>query len=253
MSLSSPRIIPAHVAEEKDIEGFPYFAATFTVPFPEESSEDDAPVLSELTTPEEDAERLASVDQQIQTKLQRAEEEAQDIARKAYEEGFAAGEAEGRAFGESQYASYIQRLNGHLQELSQSCDLLSHAGEEEILALSLAFGEYLAAQQILGGQQAIRSLIQSVLDAHPFSNAQPSAAPGQADQAAAVIFLNPKDREELGDIFMDHHGLLIREDPELSRGSLRMETPEGVLDATLERRRDRLIEMIHRQREQGLS
>jgi flagellar assembly protein FliH len=241
------RIIPAHVAETKDVEAFPYFAATFNAPLVADdgSLEGEQSLSSEISSPEEDARRLASVDQIIYQKLQEAEREAQDIARRAYEEGFAAGEAEGRTFGESQYRSYIQRLEGHFQELSQSATLLRLATEEEVIALALSFGEYLAAQQIEHSQRAIRPLLESVLESHPFN------APEAADNAALVVYLNPKDLEQLGDAYVGYPGIALREDPELSRGSLRLEAAEGVLEATLERRQARLLEAIHRCREKG--
>lgn len=241
------RIIPARVAETKEIEAFPYFAATFTAPLgvDDGSFEGEQSLSAEISSPEEDARRLASVDQVIYEKLQQAERDAQDIARKAYEEGFSAGEAEGRSFGESQYRSYIQRLEGHFQELSQAATLLGLATEEEIIALSLSFGEYLAAQQIEQAHQAIRPLLTSVLESHPFN------APEAADNSALVIFLNPKDLEQLGDAYVGYPGIALREDLELSRGSLRLEAAEGVLEATLERRQARLMEAIQRCREQG--
>jgi flagellar assembly protein FliH len=239
------RIIPAHLAETKDVESFPYFAATFSAPLAVDDGtfEGEKSLSSEISSPEEDARRVASADQQIYEKLQRAEREAQEIARRAYEEGFAAGETEGRTFGESQYRSYIQRLETHLQELSQSATLLSLATEEEIIALALSFGEYLAAQQIEQSQQAIRPLLEGVLQSHPFN------APDSSDHAAMMIFVNPKDLEQLGDAYIGFPGIALREDPELSRGSLRVEAAEGVLEATLERRRERLLQAIHHFRE----
>ena len=249
MSLSASRIITALEAENTQQEAFPYFAASFTPSVPGLDDENDDPVMSEISSPEEDAARLASVDQRIYEKLQQADREAQDIARRAYEEGFASGESEGRSFGESQYSAYIQRLDGHIQELSDSCRLLSHAGEEEVLALALAFGEYLAGQQIQQSPQAIRPLLQSILDSHPFAASEGSGA----NQAAIIVYLNTRDLEQLGDAYVDRPGVQLREDLDLSRGSLRLETQEGVLDATIERRRNRLLEMIHRQREQRSS
>jgi flagellar assembly protein FliH len=242
------RIIPARLAELKEVEAFPYFTTTFTVPMAEDDGAlgGDQSLSSEINSPEEDAKRLASVDQIIYDKLQQAEREAHDIARQAYEEGFAAGEAEGRTFGESQYRSYMQRLDTHFQELSQAATLLGLATEEEIIALALSFGEYLAAQQIEQAEQAIRPLLKTVLESHPFN------APDSADNAALMIFLNPKDLEQLGDAYIGFPGVALREDLELSRGSLRIEAAEGVLEATLERRRERLLETIHRFREKGV-
>jgi len=246
-SPAATRIIPARVAETKEVEAFPYFAATFTTPLAVDdgSLEGEQSVSADISSPEEDARRLASVDQIIYDKLQQAEREAHDIARRAYEEGFAAGETEGRTFGESQYRSFMQRLEAHLVELSQSATLLSQATEEEVIALALTFGEYLAAQQIEQSQQAIRPLLEAVLESHPFN------APDSADHAALVIHLNPKDLEQLGDAYIGLQGIALREDPDLSRGSLRIEAAEGVLEATLERRRERLLQAIHRAREKG--
>lgn len=242
------RIIPASVAETKEVEAFPYFAATFTAPLAMDDGmfEGDQPLSADISSPEEDARRLASVDQIIYDKLQLAEREANDIAHRAYEEGFAAGETEGRTFGESQYRSYMQRLEAHFQELSRSSTLLGLATEEEVIALALVFGEYLASQQIELSNQAIRPLLAAVLESHPFN------APESADNAALVIFLNPKDLEQLGDTYIGYPGIALREDAELSRGSLRIEAAEGVLEATLERRRERLLQAIHRCREKGV-
>lgn len=241
------RIIPARLAETKEVEAFPYFAATFTAPLAMDDDlfEGEQPLSADISSPEEDAKRLASVDQIIHDKLQQAEREAQEIARLAYEEGFAAGETEGRTFGESQYRSYMQRLDAHFQELSQAATLLGLATEEEVIALALVFGEYLASQQIELANQAIRPLLEAVLEAHPFN------APDSSDHAALVIFLNPKDLEQLGDAYIGYPGIALREDLELSRGSLRVEAAEGVLEATLERRRERLLEAIQRGREKG--
>jgi len=247
MSLDSDRIIPANLAEGRQIEAFPYFAATFNVPLSsDEDSGDEKPMAADLSSPEEDAQRLASVDQVIHEKLQMAEQQAHEIARHAYEEGFASGEIEGRTFGESQFKVYAQRLDTHLAELSKIGSLLGQASKDEVLALALTIGEYLAGQQIEQSRNAIRPLLESVLESHPF----PTPETGAKDSAALEVFLHPKDLEQLGDSYVGYPGIRLVEDPELSRGSLRVSSPEGVLEATLERRRERLMEVLHRFREE---
>ena len=244
--MSPSRFIPAHEAVHREIEAFPYFAATYAPPIPgadDAADEDDAPLAKQFSTPEEDAHRLASVDQQIHDKLQMAEHQAQDIARRAYEEGFAAGEAEGRNFGESQYKVYTSRLEKHLEELSRSASLLEKASRDEVLALAMALGEYLAGRQIEFTRDSIRPLLEKLLERHPFSAPEGNASPLE-------VSLNPKDLEQLGDHFVGTQGLRLVEDPELSRGSLRLSSPEGVVEATLERRRERVLELLHRFREE---
>jgi len=247
MSLDSDRIIPANLAEGRQIEAFPYFAATFNVPLSsDEDFGDEKPMAADLSSPEEDAQRLASVDQVIHEKLQMAEQQAHEIARHAYEEGFASGEIEGRTFGESQFKVYAQRLDTHLAELSKIGSLLGQASKDEVLALALTIGEYLAGQQIEHSRNAIRPLLESVLESHPF----PTPETGAKDSAALDVYLHPKDLEQLGDSYVGYPGIRLVEDPELSRGSLRVSSPEGVLEATLERRRERLMEVLHRFREE---
>lgn len=239
------RIIPAELAASHAWEAFPYFTASYAQAALESESEtsEDAPVGSALSTPEEDARRLASVDQQIYQKLQEAERAAQAIAQKAYEEGFAAGEAEGRNFGESQYRAFFQRLETYLEELSQATRLVQQATVEELLALTLTFAEYLAVQQLERSPESIRTLLEAILVAHPV----PAAVDGTP---VALVQLNPRDLEQLGDRFSDRPGIRLVEEPSLDRGSVRLETADGVLDSSLERRRERLLDLIHRFREQ---
>jgi len=234
--MSAERVISARVAHRKRVDAFPYYAADLTPSILPDAPEDDQPVGANLSTPEEDAQRLASVDQIVFNKLQDAEREAHDIARRAYEEGFASGEAEGRTFGESQYKVIIQQLETHFREFSRLGDLLGRAAADETVALALAMGEYLAVQQIEAQPASIRPLLDRVLSANPF--------PGTAEgEAMLVACMNPKDRESLGRDFQVP-GVALQEDPAMTRGSLRLEAPDGVLDATFERRRDRLMEYM---------
>jgi len=242
--MSVERVIPARRVKDRQIESFPYFKASFSSPLPEEADDSDTPLGSALSTPEEDARRLASVDQVIFEKLQQAERDALDTARRGYEEGFAAGETEGRQFGESQYRAHIHRLDDHLQELSASLALNRQAARDEILALALAIGEHLAAREISHGGASIGPMLDAILAAHPFPGAQEEAI------AAMTIYMNVKDLEDLGGDARQHPGVLLREDAELSRGSLRIEAAAGVLDATLERRQARCAELVQRFREQ---
>jgi flagellar assembly protein FliH len=224
---------------------FPYAKAQFGTPLAAaEEDEGDTPLAAGLSTPEEDARRLASVDQQIFDKLQQARRDAEDIARKGYEEGFAAGETEGRQFGESQYRANLQRLDGSLKELSRSLALNAAAARDEILALALAVGEYLAAREISQAPERVGAMLDTVLASHPFPGTEAEGA------SPVTVHLHPKDLEALGAEGLPRPGLTLCEDPELSRGSLRVEAAEGVLDATLERRSARLLELVQRFREQ---
>jgi flagellar biosynthesis/type III secretory pathway protein FliH len=241
--MSAERVIPAGRVEDHRIESFPYFTARFSNPLPDGEDDSDAPLGSALTTPEEDARRLASVDQVIFEKLQQAERDALDTARRGYEEGFASGETEGRQFGESQFRSHMQRLDGHLQELSDSLALNGRVARDELIALALAIGQYLAGRAIDQDGAGIGPMLDSILAAHPFPGAT-------ADAAALTVHMHPKDLESLGAGSQLHPGVTLQADEALSRGSLRVEAATGVLDASLEERQARLMELVQRYREQ---
>jgi flagellar biosynthesis/type III secretory pathway protein FliH len=243
--MSVERVIQARYVDDERVEAFPYFAAQFSRPLDGMGDDDDAPLGSTLSSPEEDARRLASVDQIIFEKLQEAERDAQETARRAYEEGFKSGEQEGRQFGESQYRAHLQRLDGHIEEISQSLAINQRAARDEVLALALALAEYLAGRAIEAGIPTLEPLMDAILEARPFP-----AGPGDGPELTAVnVFLNPKDLEELGEAPQRHPGVTLREDPELSRGGLRLESPIGVLDASLERRKEMVLEVLQAFRE----
>ena len=241
--MSADRIIRADRVEDRMVQAFPYFATQFTMPL--DDDDEDESLGAELSTPEEDARRLASVDQIIFEARQEAERQAQETARRGYEEGFASGEQEGRAFGESQYKAHIQRLDHHLQELAQSLALNRRAATDEVLALALALAEYLAGRVIDDGAASIGPLLQKILEAHPF----PGAASDGPETVAMTVHLNPRDLDELGVASQFHPGVTLREDPDLSRGGLRLESAIGVLDATLECRKAKAAELIQAWRE----
>lgn len=243
--MSVDRVIPSRRVDLDAIEAFPYFAADYSNAVEEEDAGNDEPLSAELTTPEEDARRLASVDQIIYQKMQQAERDAHDVARKAYEEGFASGEAEGRTFGESQYKAQLQRLDAALTDLSSSLALNEKASREELVALTLAMAEYLAGRVIEDGASTLEPLLARVLEIHPFPDGD-GEVPGRP---GLTVRMNPRDLDLLGDSARSHPGVGLREDETLSRGSLRVESAMGVLDATLERRRARLLEVLEQARE----
>lgn len=207
-------------------------------------SDNDAPIGSELSTKEEEMARLASVDQRIYERMQEAERKAEAIEREAFERGFNSGESEGRAFGESLYRDHILRLETELKALAEATARTREANDEELLALALAVGEHLAAQELNTSRQAIRALVDRVLEELPF----PVPRTRETGERPLLIHLNPQDLEQLADHYVGHLGLRLVEDPALSRGSLRLEAENGVLDATFERRRQRMLELIERLR-----
>jgi len=234
--MSRKGFISAEDLRDTRLEAFPYFPVD-TTQSQNGLDEGKASVASDLGEPDG---RLVPIEQRVIDRLQEAERQAQEIARHAYEEGFAAGEAEGRSFGESQYKAYILRLEEHLLELGQVTGSLRGALNEQLVALALAVGEHLAVQQVIKEPGSVRALLEGVLEELPF----PLPRGRRDGEMPMQVFLSPADLEQLGDTFLDHAGLTLSADPMLSRGSLRFEAPQGILNGTMERRREQIMQVI---------
>jgi flagellar assembly protein FliH len=239
--MSTKGYIRAEDLQDTRLEAFPYFPVDVMMAH---ASSDDGldSVASDIDGG--DLSRIP-IEQRLMERLQEAERQAQDIARRAYEEGFASGEAEGRVFGESQYKTYIQRLEEQLLELAATSLLLREALNEELVALALAVGEHLAIQQIEQTPGAVKAMMEHVLEELPF----PLPRGRREGELPVQVFLNPADLEQLGDHFVGQAGIALVADGTLSRGSIRIEAPQGVLNGTLERRREGLMQLIARMKE----
>lgn len=241
--MSRKGYIKSEDLQDTRLDAFPYFPVDTSLARDGGQDGGTSSIADEL---EGEGRPQRSTEEHIIDRLQEAERQAQEIARKAYEEGFASGEAEGRTFGESQYQGYIQRLEGHLQELAAATLTLREALNDQLTALALAVGEHLAVQQIDRVPGAVKALMEGVLEDLPF----PLPRGTRAGERPFHVFLNPLDLEHLGDHFAGHGGLALAPDPALSRGSIRLEAPQGVLDATLERRRGHLMNILSRMKEE---
>jgi flagellar assembly protein FliH len=239
--MSAKGYIRAEDLRDTRLEAFPYFPVDVMMAHAgfDEGSDSVASAIDDG-----DFARIP-IEQRLMDRLQEAERQAQDIARRAYEEGFASGEAEGRAFGETQYKTYIQRLEEQLVELATTSQLLREALNEELVALALAVGEHLAIQQIDQSPGAVKTMMERILEELPF----PLPRGRREGELPVQVFLNPADLEQLGDHFVGQAGLALLADGGLSRGSIRIEAPQGVLNGTLERRRERLMQLIVRMKE----
>jgi flagellar assembly protein FliH len=190
------------------------------------------------------AEKVAQAEESV---IQ-AEQQVAEINRKAYEAGFLLGENEGRETGESQFKVHLARLEDNLAAISDAVSLHRNASGEEVLALITVMAEYLAGQCLGETADAAGPLLRAILDAHPFPLPD-SAAPGEP---TVVIFMHPKDLDQAkASITNDYPGTRLLPDAALSRGSLRLETADTVIDSTFERRRERLLNLIGRLKEEG--
>ena len=278
------RFIPARAVDAKRIESYPYPVAQ-VLPHVESilpTAESEEPLGTDYKeSPEETQQRLANVEYLEKTteeimkdKLAQAEKQAaakiseaetyatakkadaeqkateavQRAFEKGYEEGYTSGEREGRIYGEGQYKIHMARLEEKLESLSDAASIIKAATEDEALALITVMAEYLAGQRLGSTMDTATPLLHSLLDAHPFPLSD-SAAP---NDPAAVISMNPKDFDLAKELIPhEYPGVRLTQDPELSRGSLKIETKDAIIESTFEKRRERLSTLINRLLEEG--
>jgi len=199
----------------------------------------------EKTTEEAMKEKLAQADKQAAAKIaeaetfaaakkadaeQKATEAVHRAFEKGYEEGYTSGEREGRIYGEGQYKIHMARLEEKLESLSDAASLIKAASEDEVLALITVMAEYLAGQHLGSTMDTATPLLHSLLDAHPFPLSE-SATP---NDPAAMIFMNPKDFNLAKEIIpSEYPGVRLAQDPELSRGTLKIETADMIIESSI--------------------
>jgi flagellar assembly protein FliH len=153
------------------------------------------------------------------------------MQQQAQQEGYAAGYREGgeRAAAE---AARLQQIMGTLAEESQQFD--QHLADE-LLALAMAISKQVMRQALKLRPELILAVINEVLGQLPQT------------QQRVQIALHPEDaalvRARMGEQIA-RSGWEIIEDAGLQRGGCHLHTPECDIDATLERRWQRVVAAI---------
>ena len=182
----------------------------------------------ELDSFDADAPAPSSVAGSAEASALAASDQAEQLRRQAHAEGFAAGHQEGRA----QAAEQLQRLQDIVQALTEEARRFDQSMAEELLALALALCKQIMREAIKVRPEAILAVVNEVLG--------PSSLSGQR----AHLILHPLDaalvREILGER-LAQSGCQIIENAQISRGGCRLEAQEREIDATLERRWQRVV------------
>jgi len=153
------------------------------------------------------------------------------LHQQAHEEGHAAGRREGAA----KVAAETQRLQQLVAALSEVSRQHDQGVADEILGLALTIAKQVLRQAITIRPELILAVVNEVLAQMPL-----------AHQRARLI-LHPEDvvlvRLALGER-LKQSGWELVDDAKISRGGCRLESAECEVDATLERRWQRVIDAI---------
>jgi len=153
------------------------------------------------------------------------------LRQQAHDEGYAAGHREGNDQAAAE-AARLQQIVGALAEKSRQFD---QRIADDLLGLGLAIGKQVLRHALKLRPELILAVVNEVLGQLPLSHQR------------AHLILHPEDatlvRLSLGER-LRQSGWEIIENAEISRGGCRLEAAECEIDATLERRWQRVVDAI---------
>ena len=167
--------------------------------------------------------------------LERARREADDLRRRAWQEGFARGEAEGRARWEAAQRRLEEQVASQRRDLEARYRRLLAASAEPLLELALAIARRVAGQQLAADPTALRAQVEEAL--------------ARLGAEGARVLLHPESLAQLEGTAPLAPGVELVGDLTLAPGDFRVESPRGQVDGRVAAQVDRLGRVL---REQGL-
>lgn len=177
---------------------------------------------------------LASFDAPLQgspVEILPSADQLKRLNQQAHEEGYAAGHREGS----DKAAADAQRLQQIVTALTEESQVFEQHVADELLGLALAISKQILKQALKVRPELILSIIDEVL-----------SQVSHAHQRMHLV-MHPEDavlvRARLGEQLI-RSGCEILEDANMQRGGCRLHTPDCDIDATLERRWQRVVAAI---------
>ena len=176
----------------------------------------------------------AEILQQASQILAEAQMQAQDIERRAYEQGFQQGQKDGREVGERSLAEGVQRLTRLVAGLIEERAHLYQQREADLLQLVTIICERVLARELHLGPEAICAIVERGFKY-------------LSEYENLKLVVHPQDYDILkqADLRGWPAGVSLAVDGTLTPGGFRLETPSGDLDGCLEQHKSRLFQVIH--------
>lgn len=157
------------------------------------------------------------------------------IEKQAHEEGFADGRLQGIAAGEQQVRETVEHLEQILQALAQPMAAIDDEVEQEIVALAMAMTRQLLRRELKTDPDVILGVVREAFKVLPSATRD------------IVLKLHPEDAQRVSASLQNstqEHSWRIEEDPQLSRGGCRVESPSTRVDASVESRLHAVIAVV---------
>jgi flagellar assembly protein FliH len=172
--------------------------------------------------------KLTQAEQEAESIVRQAQDNAAQIEKEAYERGFGEGEKAGKEIGEKMAESLLKQYTARLVELNELRKQIFINSEREVVRLSLEIAKKVIKREISIDEEVILTLVKVTLNR-------------LSDQAAVTIRLNPKDYHTMLDqqasktpLGRGNEGIKLIEDPLISRGGCVIETESGIIDGRIE-------------------
>lgn len=160
--------------------------------------------------------------------LQESQKEIAHIEEEAYQKGYARGKETGWQEGKSQALEIYEKAKKVLQQAEDIRRQMFHNTEEELISLAVEIAEKLVCNQLNAHADAIMDIAQSVILQ-------------AVDCQQVVIYVAPQEaaklesrKEEISTQLYSAKRVQIISDPNIRNGGCRIETEQGVIDATVE-------------------
>lgn len=157
----------------------------------------------------------------------------EQLQQKAIEEGRVEGYAEGRAIVHAE----VQRLQTLMQSADERWHQLHETAAAQVLDLALELARHILRHEITVHPEMILPVVREVLETLTDNGSH------------AQLLLHPSDAQLVREHLIDdlkQGGWKIIEDPRITPGGCRINTNHGEVDATLEKRWERVISPLGR-------
>lgn len=169
--------------------------------------------------------------------IRQAQDRASQVERDAYEKGLEEGRKTGEIMAEQQLQAILNQYHASLQAVDQMRQLLVDQAQLDILDLVIHTAEKVVRSHIVLHSQSLLPMIKEALNS-------------LKSRKNVTIYLNTEDHQYLSSVNEAERTKWLgtqvdfQADPELSRGSLRLETPSGELDASIETQFEQIREKL---------
>ncbi|HVN80272.1 MAG TPA: FliH/SctL family protein [Terriglobia bacterium] len=226
------RIIRGNSEELKNILSFSFEIAEAAEPAPQKIESpvvftDSPPIHAPVSMEGQEQGLVDSVQEQAEALLRKAQLQAAEIEKEAYERGFNEGQKAGKEVGEKMVEASLKQYALTLEELGNLRTQVLSASEREVVRLALEIARKVVKREVTIDEDIILALVKVAMKR-------------LGEESVMTVRLNPRDVQSIlrlrngagGSVLSE--AIQLVEDPLISRGGCLIETESGIIDGRVE-------------------